>query len=86
MKFLEALEALERGECVVREKWAHEEGYLKYMMGMTSIWKILIVPAPNAGNYLFTMEDYKAEDWKLKPTSDYAPKVEEAVVLEGVVV
>lgn len=64
MLLLEAMELLEQGENIVRESWKFEEGYLAFMKGMTHIWKIVLHPQANAGNYIFSKDDLKASDWK----------------------
>jgi hypothetical protein len=64
MLFQEALEMLRNGEVMCREAWTLEDGYLKLMPGMKHIWKIVLHPAPNAGNYIFSLEDLIASDWK----------------------
>lgn len=65
MNFMQALEEMEKGAKVVREGWDEAEGYLSWMPRMKHIWKILTHPNANAGNNLFTVEDYRAEDWKV---------------------
>jgi hypothetical protein len=64
MLFSDALELMEQGETVCREAWSLEDGYLKFMPGMKFVWKIVLLPNPNAGNYIFSVEDFKACDWK----------------------
>jgi hypothetical protein len=64
MFFLEALEALKAGKSMCRASWTIESGYLKIMDGMDFVWKIVLLPNPNAGNYIFSVEDFLAEDWK----------------------
>ncbi|HHF7341058.1 TPA: MW1434 family type I TA system toxin [Legionella anisa] len=64
MLLQEALELLKAGEVVCREAWSEQDGYLTFLKGMSHIWKIMIHPAPNAGNYIFTFEDLTASDWK----------------------
>ncbi len=64
MLFQEALELLLAGETVCREAWKLEDGYLTFMKGMQHVWKIVLHPAPNAGNYIFSVEDFLANDWK----------------------
>ena len=65
MLLQEALEMLQKGEILCREVWTLEDGYLSMMKGMTHIWKIVLKPSPNAGNYIFSLEDLLANDWKL---------------------
>ena len=63
MNFQEILKELNEGKCVRRTSWPMKDGYLKRMLGFNTVWKVLTVPAPNAGNYLFTVEDFEAIDW-----------------------
>jgi hypothetical protein len=74
MLFNEMLKELEVGKAVVRKSWRHEEGYLKLMLGMKSVWKILLQPTVNAGNYLFLMEDFAADDWEVIESYDVEAK------------
>lgn len=64
MLFKEALELLQAGEVLCRAAWSLEDGYLKLMPGMKHIWKIVLNPTPNAGNYILAVEDLLAGDWK----------------------
>lgn len=64
MLFQEALDLLHAGEALCRDAWTLEDGYLKLMEGMKHVWKIVLHPAPNAGNYIFSVEDLLAADWK----------------------
>jgi len=64
MLFQEALELLKSGEAMHREAWPESEGYLKILPGMLHVWKIMLVPNPNAGNFIFSIEDFYATDWK----------------------
>lgn len=65
MLFAEALENLQNGHSVWRQSWTEEDGYLTLMDKMKFIWKIVIIPNPNAGNYIFSVEDFLADDWVL---------------------
>lgn len=65
MLLQEALELLQKGEVMVRELWSIEDGYLTFMKGMQHVWKIVLQPQPNAGNYIFSLADLLADDWKL---------------------
>ena len=73
-----AIEYLEDGACMSRQAWKLEEGYLKLMPGMTHIWKIVLHPAPNAGNYIFSLADLVADDWKEFELPKDAIEVEQA--------
>ncbi len=64
MLFQEALALLQAGEFVCREAWTFQDGYLAFLDGMKHVWKIVLDPAPNAGNYIFSVEDMLANDWK----------------------
>lgn len=64
MIFVRALEQLHCGKCMRRKAWPLDEGYLKLMPGMKFIWKIVLVPNPNAGNFIFSVEDFEGEDWE----------------------
>lgn len=64
MLLQDAISMLQDGKCMCREAWKQEEGYIKLMLGMTHIWKIVLHPAPNAGNYIFSLADLIADDWK----------------------
>ena len=57
--------ALVEGQYVTRKSWPEESGYLVFMPGMSSIWRITINPVPNAGNNLFSVEDFLADDWQV---------------------
>lgn len=63
MLLCEALEALQQGKVLCRQAWSLDDGYLKLMPGMKHVWKIVLNPAPNAGNYIFSFEDLVADDW-----------------------
>ena len=65
MLFAEALQALKDGKNVKRECWEVEEGYMKLLRGMKHVWKILIHPAPNAGNHIFSAAELEADDWQV---------------------
>lgn len=84
MNFTEALKELEAGKCLRRAAWKYEEGYIKLMMGFNTVWKVLTLPSANAGNYLFTMEDFNATDWHAIET--YGVEVKEEVKSETAVV
>lgn len=77
MLFLEALEQLKAGKSMYRAGWNPQDGYLVFMKGMTHVWKIVLQPAPNAGNYIFSVEDFGADDWK--EFESIKPVIEEVV-------
>jgi len=62
MNLSQALEELQAGKCMSREAWLYDDGYLKILPGMSDVWKIML--KPNAGNYIFTIADLQATDWK----------------------
>lgn len=64
MLFQEALKQMEAGKSMRRKPWSAEDGYVCLMRGMKYVWKIVLHPAPNAGNYIFSVEDFLAKDWK----------------------
>jgi len=63
MLLKEALDALQAGARLFREGWDIKDGYLAMMPGMKHVWKIVLQPQPNAGNYIFSLEDLLASDW-----------------------
>jgi hypothetical protein len=63
MLFSEALQKLQDGAAMRRVAWPEIEGYLKIMPGMGYVWKIVLKPNPNAGNFIFSVEDFLANDW-----------------------
>lgn len=65
MLLQDAIAQLQQGHAVCREGWTIEDGYLQLMKGMDYIWKIVLKPTPNAGNYIFALADLMADDWKL---------------------
>lgn len=65
MNFNEALQALLDGKFLVRAGWKAEDGYITKMPGMQFAWRILTVPTPNAGNYMWLLDDFLATDWKV---------------------
>lgn len=81
MLLQEALKLLQEGEVLCREAWSLEDGYLAFMRGMQHIWKIVLHPTPNAGNYIFSLADLLSDDWKVFEMPK-AP-VEAAVDLEN---
>jgi hypothetical protein len=65
MQLQDALVLLKEGKLMHRDAWKPEDGYLSLMPGMSHVWKIVINPAPNAGNYIFSHEDLLANDWNV---------------------
>lgn len=64
MLLSDAMVALHAGHSLCRAAWTLDEGYLVLMPGMKHVWKIVLNPAPNAGNYIFSVEDLEASDWQ----------------------
>ena len=64
MLFQEALTRLDAGVPMRRAVWTAEDGYLKLMPDMKYVWKIVLIPNPNAGNFIFSVEDFLADDWE----------------------
>jgi len=65
MILAEALVQLRAGHPMYRKSWDVLDGYVVLMPGMKHVWKIVLTPAPNAGNYMFSMEDLEADDWEI---------------------
>lgn len=65
MLFTEALIQLKARVPVYRTGWEPQDGYLTLMPGMTHVWKIVLHPAPNAGNYIFSVADLEGDDWQV---------------------
>jgi hypothetical protein len=65
MIFSEMIQALVEGKQIVRDSWEVKDGYLVFLPGMPTVWKILTQPNPNAGNHLFTVEEFLADNWKI---------------------
>jgi hypothetical protein len=63
MYFLEALAQLKEGEPMRRTAWEESEGYLTILPSMKYVWKIVTGPTPNAGNFIFSIEDFESNDW-----------------------
>jgi hypothetical protein len=63
MLFQDALVQLQNGVPMVRGNWSEQDGYLQLMTGMQYVWKIVLIPNPNAGNFIFSVDDFWADDW-----------------------
>ncbi len=63
MLFTDALLKLKEGVAMRRSSWDESEGYLKVMPGMDYVWKIVLKPNPNAGNFIFSIADFDRDDW-----------------------
>lgn len=64
MLLSDALMELKAGEVMHRTGWDTQDGYVVLMPGMAHVWKIVLNPAPNAGNYIFSFADLIASDWE----------------------
>jgi len=64
MLLQEALVNLQSGKQMHRKAWDISEGYLSLMPGMTHVWKVVITPSTNAGNFIFSVEDLTSDDWQ----------------------
>lgn len=64
MLLQEALDSLKAGKHMHRKAWDIKEGYLSLMPGMTHVWKVVITPTTNAGNFIFSVEDLTSDDWQ----------------------
>jgi len=64
MLFQDALAKLHEGAPMRRACWTAEDGYLTLMPSMEYVWKIVLLPNPNAGNFIFKVEDFMADDWE----------------------
>jgi len=65
MQLSEALEHLKLGDAMHRTGWSPQDGYLSLMPGMAHVWKIVLSPSPNAGNFIFSYEDLISSDWEI---------------------
>jgi hypothetical protein len=65
MLFQEAMTELLAGRYMARTAWDQTCEYVCLMPGMNTIWKILTIPGPNAGNWLPLIQDLIADDWKV---------------------
>lgn len=63
MLLQEALKELKNGARLYRDGWEIKDGYIALMPGMKHVWKIVLQPQPNAGNYIFSYEDLVSDDW-----------------------
>lgn len=80
MLFQEALEKLKSGDALRREAWPKAEGYLKILPGMKHVWKIVLLPNPNAGNFIFSIEDFESQDWVIVDPVDPFPEEAEVEI------
>ena len=65
MNFNDALVQLKASVPVYRTGWEPQDGYLVLMPGMGYVWKIVLSPSPNAGNYMWSVADFEGEDWEV---------------------
>ena len=78
MLFLDALAKLQANVPMRRASWAESEGYLTILPGALYVWKIILQPQPNAGNFIFCVADFLADDWV-----EFTPAVEEVPAIES---
>jgi hypothetical protein len=78
MLFQEALQQLKAGEKLYRTGWELQDGYVVLMPGMKHVWKIVLQPNPNAGNYIFSVEDLSSGDWEKFVASEPSPDMLDA--------
>jgi hypothetical protein len=65
MLLKDALEQMRGRVPMYRTGWNPQDGYVVLMPGMAHVWKIVLQPTPNAGNYIFSVEDLEASDWEV---------------------
>jgi hypothetical protein len=63
MLFEKAWKLLQEGKHVSRAIWTAEDGYLTLLPSMKYVWKIVLLPNPNAGNFIFCVDDFTTDDW-----------------------
>ena len=63
MLLQEAIVQLKAGAAMYRQDWDPQDGYIVLMPGMSHVWKIVLSPAPNAGNYIFSLADLESDKW-----------------------
>lgn len=76
MLFEDAIKALGQGMYVARSAWV-DGSYLIFLPGMSSVFKVIIQPAPNVGNYLWMYVDFLADDWQVYSRRDDVPPPKE---------
>jgi hypothetical protein len=64
MNFQEAVTGLQAGLYLTRNAWDATGEYVILLPGMQYIWKIIFQPNPSCGNWLPTISDIMADDWK----------------------
>jgi hypothetical protein len=82
MLFHDAMVQLQARVPMYRKGWDPQDGYVTLMPGMGHVWKIVLTPAPNAGNYMWSVADFLADDWEVYVLEKKA--VEAEVVAEAV--
>lgn len=76
MLFADALVQLQARVPMFRKGWDPQDGYLSFMPGMTHVWKIVLHPNPNAGNYIFSYEDFISDDWEVFAAAEVGTTVD----------
>lgn len=64
MLFQDALDGLLAGKYVTRSAWT-DGSYLIFLPGMVSVFKVVVQPQQNVGNYLWLVTDFQADDWQI---------------------
>jgi hypothetical protein len=72
MLFEAARDALCHGKYVARSAWK-DGSYLVFLPGMVSVFKVVVQPAVNVGNYLWLMADFLADDWQVYTSREEVP-------------
>lgn len=72
MLFQDVIKALKEGKYVSRNAWT-DGSYLIFLPGMQSVFKVIVQPAPNVGNYLWLTADFDADDWQIYEKRDDVP-------------
>lgn len=72
MLFENAINALMEGKYVARTTWT-DGSYLVFLPGMQSVFKVIVQPTVNVGNYLFLVADFKADDWQVFSKREEVP-------------
>ena len=76
MLFADALVQLKARVPMYRTGWEPQDGYVTLMPEMSHVWKIVLKPTPNAGNYIFSVADLEANDWAVFLSLEEVPSVE----------
>jgi hypothetical protein len=78
MLLQEAVEMMKNGCHMVRKDWTEKDGYLTTLPKADFVWKVVFTGnVPNAGNYIFDIEDILAGDWRELDLSEPEPEIME---------